>query len=57
MAAGLSSRMGEPKPFLRWRGTSLLKYQTETLQNAGLDPILVISGQLTDDIKADLGTG
>lgn len=54
MAAGLSRRMGEPKPFLRWRGTSLLKYQTETLQNAGLDPILVISGNLTDDIITDL---
>ena len=54
MAAGLSRRMGEPKPFLRWRGTSLLKYQTETLQNAGLDPILIISGNLTDDIITDL---
>ena len=54
MAAGLSSRMGEPKPFLRWRGTSLLKYQTETLQNAGLDPILVIAGHLTNAIKTYL---
>ncbi|MQF69025.1 nucleotidyltransferase family protein [SAR202 cluster bacterium AD-804-J14_MRT_500m] len=54
LAAGLSTRMGEPKPFLDWKGKSLLNYQTETLRNAGLNPVLVILGHRADQIETDL---
>ena len=54
LAAGLSQRMGEPKPLLTWRGQTLLSYQVSTLQDAGLSPILVVLGHRADELEAQL---
>ncbi len=54
LAAGLSQRMGEPKPLLTWRGQTLLNYQVSTLQHAGLSPILVVLGHRADELEAQL---
>ena len=51
LAAGLSQRMGASKALLPWQGTTLLAYQASTLQNAGLNPVLVVLGHRAEELK------
>lgn len=44
LAAGESSRMGQPKPLLPWGGAPLVRYQVESLTEAGAGPIVVVLG-------------
>jgi molybdenum cofactor cytidylyltransferase len=44
LAAGESTRMGEPKPLLRWGETTLIEYQLGELGDSGLDDIVVVLG-------------
>ena len=44
LAAGKSSRMGQPKMALPWGNTTLLGKVIDTLQSAGLKDIVVIAG-------------
>lgn len=43
-AAGLSSRMGRPKPLLPWRGKSLVESQIQSLLKAGAHEVIVVLG-------------
>lgn len=44
LAAGESSRMGQPKPMLPWGGVPLVRYQADALIEAGADPVIVVLG-------------
>ncbi|MCI0890154.1 MAG: nucleotidyltransferase family protein [Chloroflexi bacterium] len=52
LAAGESTRMGEPKALLPWGGTSLIEYQVRQLSEAGVDEIVVVLGHAADGIRA-----
>lgn len=54
LAAGESSRMGQPKPLLPWGDVSLVRYQVESLAEAGASPIVVVLGPTTLDAEAQL---
>ncbi len=51
LAAGTSSRMGQPKALLDWGGKPLLVYQVEQLRAAGVDEVIVVLGHRTDEIR------
>ena len=44
LAAGGSTRLGEPKQMLRWRGATLLEGVVRTATAAGLQPVIVVLG-------------
>ena len=50
LAAGESSRMGQPKPLLLWRGLPLVQYQTASMVEAGTSSVIVVLGHNSDDI-------
>lgn len=51
LAAGMSSRMGEPKMLLEWGdGQTILGHILDQLQSADVHPILVVTGKYTDDV-------
>ena len=47
LAAGESSRMGQPKPLLPWGGRPLLRCQVDALLEAGASPVIVVLGPTT----------
>ncbi len=51
LAAGLSTRMGEPKALLDWGGEPLLSYQVRQLKEAGCDEVIVVVGYRSDEIQ------
>jgi molybdenum cofactor cytidylyltransferase len=50
LAAGESTRMGEPKQLLPWRGRPLVVYQVEQLRAAGADDVVVVVGHRADEV-------
>lgn len=54
LAAGLSSRMGTPKPLLDWCGRPLVAYQVSQLREAGAEPVLVVTGHAAAAVEAAL---
>lgn len=44
LAAGESSRMGQPKALLPWQGRSLLEHQVGALAAGGADRVIVVTG-------------
>lgn len=55
LAAGESSRMGEPKALLPWTdGTPIVAYQVRALAEAGYGPIVVVLGHEPERIRAAL---
>jgi molybdenum cofactor cytidylyltransferase len=44
LAAGASSRLGQPKQLLDWHGEALLRHAVKAAQDAGLDPVVVVTG-------------
>ena len=50
LAAGESSRMGQPKPLLPWGDLPLVQYQVASLAEAGASPIIVVLGPNPADI-------
>lgn len=44
LAAGLSTRMGKPKPLLEWQGVPLVRYQVRQLVEGGADTVIVVTG-------------
>lgn len=50
LAAGTSSRMGQPKALLDWGGETLIAYQVHQLREAGVDEVIVVLGHHADDI-------
>ncbi len=49
-AAGLSSRMGSPKPLLVWQGKTLVESQIETLLEAGASEVIVVLGHRAEEV-------
>ena len=49
LAAGASSRMGQPKPLLRWREQFLVEHQINTL-SATANPVIVVLGNQSENI-------
>lgn len=54
VAAGLSSRMKAFKPMLELAGSTMIKTGIKTLQNAGVDPIVVITGHNHEALEKHL---
>lgn len=55
LAAGASTRMGEPKALLRWRGRAFLTHVVEGARAAGCSPVVVVEGavELPADVVGD----
>jgi molybdenum cofactor cytidylyltransferase len=51
LAAGASTRMGEPKALLDWGGEPLICYQVNQLAEAGVDEVVAVLGYRADDIS------
>jgi molybdenum cofactor cytidylyltransferase len=45
LAAGESSRMGQPKPLLPWQGKTLVEAQIDSLLEGGADEVYVVTGK------------
>jgi molybdenum cofactor cytidylyltransferase len=51
LAAGNSSRMGQPKAFLNWKGEPFIRVCALQAISAGLDPVIIIAGQEYERIR------
>lgn len=51
LAAGKSERMGQPKMLLPWENTTVLGKVIETIQHAGIEDVLVVTGNAHDETK------
>ncbi len=54
LAAGASKRMGQPKLLLPWQGEPLIRHVARTAIEAGLSPVLVVTGAHGEEIQAAL---
>lgn len=54
LAAGLSSRMGRFKPMLEIGGKSMVRRVVELMQNAGADPVIVVTGHRHEELETHL---
>ena len=54
VAAGLSSRMKSFKPLLQLGGSTVIRTAIETLQSAGVSPIVVVTGREADALQRHL---
>jgi molybdenum cofactor cytidylyltransferase len=55
LAAGQSRRMGQPKMLLPWGGITVLGKVIETLQAAGLEDLVVVTGGAREQVEAIVG--
>ena len=51
LAAGESSRMGQLKALLPWRGQPLLRHQASALREGGIDRVVVVLGHRAEDLS------
>jgi len=54
LAAGASTRYGQPKQLLDWRGTPFMRVVAQTALSAGLDPVLVVTGAYAEKVETAL---
>lgn len=54
LAAGASTRFGEPKQFLQFEGETLLRRVAKAAHEAGCAPIVVVAGNSADRVSAEL---
>ncbi len=54
LAAGMSTRMGQPKALLDWGGEPLISYQVRQLREAGCDEVIVVLGHQSDTIQRQM---
>ncbi len=54
-AAGLSSRMGEFKPFMELNGFPMIQMTVQSLKNAGIQEITVVTGYRAEEMHGVLG--
>ena len=52
LAAGQSTRMGEPKALLPWHGIPLLEHQLSTLALADISPVMVVLGHQFERLES-----
>lgn len=53
-AAGESTRMGQLKPLLRWRGTSLVEHQINSLVDGGASDVVVVLGHGSEEVRSQI---
>jgi molybdenum cofactor cytidylyltransferase len=51
LAAGESSRLGEPKQLLSWKGEPLIRHIVRTALSTGLDQVVVVTGAYADQVE------
>jgi molybdenum cofactor cytidylyltransferase len=51
LAAGESTRMGQPKQILPWAGTTLIEWQIAQLREAGASRVIAVLGSRAEDIE------
>jgi molybdenum cofactor cytidylyltransferase len=54
LAAGGSSRMGQPKQLLQFRGSSLLRRAVDTALAAGAEQVIVVLGHAADQLLPEV---
>ncbi|MEW6028351.1 MAG: selenium cofactor biosynthesis protein YqeC [Chloroflexota bacterium] len=54
LAAGASERFGQPKQLLDWRGQPFVRAVAQTALDAGLAPVIVVTGAYADGVEAAL---
>src|SRR3954462_15829548 len=54
LAAGGSSRLGQPKQLLKFRGETLVRRAVRAASEAGCDPIMVVVGENREAIELAL---
>jgi molybdenum cofactor cytidylyltransferase len=52
LAAGGSSRFGQPKPLLGWHGKPFVRAVAETALAAGLSPVVVVTGANAEQVES-----
>jgi molybdenum cofactor cytidylyltransferase len=52
LAAGGSSRLGQPKQLLPWRGQPLVRHAATSALQAGLEPVVVVTGAYAEAVQA-----
>jgi molybdenum cofactor cytidylyltransferase len=52
LAAGESRRFGQPKQLLDWKGQPFVRAVAKTALEAGLDPVLVVTGANRESVEA-----
>ncbi len=55
LAAGSSQRFGQPKQLLQWHGRSFVEHAARTALEAGLSPVVVVSGAYHTEVESVLG--
>ncbi len=54
LAAGAAARMRQPKLLLPWKGEALIRHAARTALQAGLDPVLVVTGAQAEALQQAL---
>jgi molybdenum cofactor cytidylyltransferase len=54
LAAGASTRFGQPKQLLDWRGESFVRVVAQTALNAGLSPVVVVTGANANQVESKI---
>lgn len=54
LAAGESKRLGKPKQLLDWKGQSFIRAVAKTALNAGLSPVVVVTGANAELVEAEV---
>ncbi|MDO7853969.1 nucleotidyltransferase family protein [Hymenobacter sp. CA1UV-4] len=54
LAAGASTRMGQPKQLLPYRGRTLLRHAAETAVASGCAPIVLVTGALNEALTSEV---
>lgn len=54
LAAGASSRFGQPKQLLQFEGKSLVRRMVEAASHANCSPVIVVTGHARAEVKRDL---
>jgi len=52
LAAGAAERYGRPKPLLEWQGETFIRRIARTAMEAGLSPVIVVTGRAGDEVAS-----